>query len=141
MQELHRYYSIWEDTCMAWFYRKEVSKSKKAKWLFIVLTAVLFLPASYFIYMEGQGNFHPVTSGETYRSDQLDQDELRHYMRKYDIKSIINLRGKRTGRCWYREGINACKKFGCRHCDLSLPTDKGPSRQQTICPAEEGFRW
>ncbi len=72
MDALHRYYLIWEGICMAWFSRKEVSKSKKAKWLFIILTAVLFLPASYFIYMEEQGNFHPITPGEAYRSAQLE---------------------------------------------------------------------
>jgi protein tyrosine/serine phosphatase len=102
----------------------------KAKWLFIILTAVLFLPASYFIYMEEQGNFHAITPGEAYRSAQLDQDELRHYIRKYNIKSIINFRGKRTGRSWYREELNVCKEFDCRHYHLSLPTDKSPSRQQ-----------
>ena len=106
------------------------SKSKRAKWLFIILTAILFLPASYFIYMEEQGNFHPITPGEAYRSAQLDQDELQHYIRKYHIKSIINLRGKRPGENWYEEEINACRQFGSRHYDLSLPTDKSPSRDK-----------
>ena len=113
---------------MAWFNKREVLKLKKAKWLFIVLTAVLFLPASYFVYMEEQGNFHVITPGEAYRSAQLDQDELRHYTRKYNIKSIINLRGKRAGRSWYQEELSVGKEFGCRHYDLSLPTDKSPSR-------------
>ena len=72
MEGLHRYYLIWEDICMAWYNKREISKSKKAKWLFIILTAVLFIPASYFIYMEEQGNFHPVTPGEAYRSAQLE---------------------------------------------------------------------
>ena len=130
MDELHRYYLIWEDICMAWCNKREVPKSKKAKWLFIILTAFLFLPASYFIYMEEQGNFHPITPGEAYRSAQLDQDELRHYMRKHNIKSIINLRGERTTGSWYREELSVCKEFGCRHYDLSLPPDQRPSRQQ-----------
>jgi len=57
MEKLHRYYSIWEDICVALYNKREISKSKKLKWLFIVLTAVLFLPAGYFICMEDQGNF------------------------------------------------------------------------------------
>ena len=130
MEELQRYYLIWEDICMVLYNKSEISKSKKAKWLFIVLAAVLFLPASYFIYMEEQGNFHPITPDEAYRSAQLDQDELRPYMRRYNIKSIINLRGKRTAGSWYREELSVCKEFGCRHYDLSLPPDKRPSRQQ-----------
>ena len=99
-------------------------------WIFIFLTVVLFLPASYFIYMEEQGNFHPITPGEAYRSAQLDQDKLRHYIRKYHIKSNFNLRGKRTAGSWQREELSVGKECGCRHYDLSLPPDQSPSRQQ-----------
>ena len=115
---------------MGWFARREISKFKKARWIFIILTAILFLPASYFIYMEEQGNFHAITPGEAYRSAQLDRDELKHYTRKYDIKSIINLRGKRTGRSWYQEELEICNQCGVRHYDLSIPTDKSPSAEQ-----------
>jgi protein tyrosine/serine phosphatase len=60
----------------------------------------------------------------------LDSDELRHYFRKYNIKSIINLRGKRRGRHWYREELRISSQFNCRHFDLSIPADKSPSRKQ-----------
>jgi undecaprenyl-diphosphatase len=130
MEEWCGYYWIWEAICFAWFTKRELAKSKKAKWLFIILTSVLFLPASYFIYMEEQGNFHPITPGEAYRSAQLDRDELQHYIRKYSIRSIINFRGNRTGSNWYQEEIEVCKQFNCRHYDLSIPPDKSPSREQ-----------
>jgi undecaprenyl-diphosphatase len=126
----HRYYLIWKDICLGWFAEKEISKSKKAKWIFIFLTAVLFLPASYFIYMAEQGNFHAITTGEAYRSAQLDQDELQHYIRKYNIKSIINLRGKRAGHTWYQEELMVCRQINCRHYDLSIAPDKSPSWEQ-----------
>ena len=115
---------------MKWFVGRQISKFKKAKWLFLILTAVLFLPASYFIYMEEQGNFHAITPGEAYRSAQLDADELKHYIRKFNIKSIINLRGKRTGHSWYQEELDTCRQFGCRHYDLSIPADRSPSPRQ-----------
>lgn len=56
-------------------------------------------------YLEEQGNFHAITPGEAYRSAQLDRDELEHYVRQYKIRSIINLRGERTGKPWYKEEI------------------------------------
>ncbi len=115
---------------MEFFAKKEILKSKKSKWIFILLTAVLFLPASYFIYMAEQGNFHAITPGEAYRSAQLDGDELQHYIRKYNIKSIINLRGKRTRRSWYREELEISKQYAARHYDLSIPADKSPSAEQ-----------
>ena len=125
-----RYYLIWEDICMQWLVVREIAPNKKTKWIFIVLTAVLFLPASYFIYMEEQGNFHPITTGEAYRSAQLDRDELQYYICKFNIKSIINLRGKRIGHSWYREELRVSKQLNCRHYDLSIPPDKSPSPAQ-----------
>ena len=125
-----RYYSIWEDIGQRWLAARDISINKRTKWIFILLTAVLFLPASYFIYMEEQGNFHAITPGEAYRSAQLDGDELQHYICKYNIKSIINLRGQRTDRRWYQEELNTCNQYGCRHYDLSLPADQSPSREQ-----------
>ena len=130
LAEWHGYYLIWEDICTEFFAKKELLKSRKTKWIFILLTAVLFLPASYFIYMEEQGNFHPITQGEAYRSAQLDRDELVHYIRKHNIQSIINLRGKRTRHSWYREELKICKQYGCRHYDLSIPADRSPSKAQ-----------
>ncbi len=130
LKDWFRYYLIWKDICRGWFAAREISINKKTKWIFILLTAVLFLPASYFIYMEEQGNFHVITPGEAYRSAQLDRDELKHYIRKYNIKSIINLRGKRAGRSWYQEELLVSKQFNCRHYDLSLPADQSPSREQ-----------
>lgn len=115
---------------MQWLAVKGISLNKKTKWLFMILIAVLFLPASYFIYMEEQGNFHTITPSEAYRSAQLDSDELRHYIRKFNIKSIINLRGKRTGLRWYQEELRISSQFNCRHFDLSIPADKSPSRRQ-----------
>jgi undecaprenyl-diphosphatase len=125
-----RYYLIWGEICKGWLAVRQISLNKKTKWMFIFLTAVLFLPASYFIYMEEQGNFHAITPGEAYRSAQLDRDELQHYIRQFNIKSIINLRGKRTGHTWYREELDTCRQFGCRHYDLSIPADQSPSPGQ-----------
>ena len=81
----------------------------------------------YFWYMEEQGNFYPITPGEAYRSAQLDQDELGYYIRKFGIRSIINLRGRHDGECWYTKEIAICLKFGIKHYDLGLHSDKEPT--------------
>ena len=115
---------------MEFLAKKELLKSKKTKWIFILLTAVLFLPASYFIYIAEQGNFHEITPAEAYRSAQLDRDGLKHYIRQYHIKSIINLRGQRAGRGWYQDELGICEQYGVRHFDSSIPADRSPSREQ-----------
>ena len=78
-------------------------------------------------YLEEQGNFHPITPGEAYRSAQLDQDELEYYIHKFGIRSIINLRGKKNGRSWYVEEIETCQNLGVKHYDLKLSPKKAPS--------------
>jgi len=78
-------------------------------------------------YVAEQGNFHPITAGEAYRSAQLDQDELEYYIRKFGIRSIINVRGKKTGESWYMEEVKTCRNLGVRHYDLKLSPKKAPS--------------
>lgn len=68
-------------------------------------------------YLGEQGNFHAVTPAEAYRSAQLDRDELRHYARKYHIRSIINLRGRKPDKAWYREETATAAELGIRHFD------------------------
>lgn len=81
-------------------------------------------------YLEEQGNFHPVTPGEAYRSAQLDRDELEYYIRKFKIRSIINLRGEEAGEPWYEEETSVCRKIGVRHFDLGLSADHAPSSSE-----------
>ena len=80
--------------------------------------------------MEEQGNFHVVSPGEAYRSAQLDQDELQHYLAKFKIRSVINLRGVNRGEPWYEEEIQTCSKMGVKHFDLGLSATKAPRPDQ-----------
>jgi protein tyrosine/serine phosphatase len=83
-----------------------------------------------FWYLEEQGNFHPITPGEAYRSAQLDHDKLEYYIPKFKIRSIINLRGKKDGKPWYKEEITTCRKLGVMHYDIRLSSRKAPSSQK-----------
>jgi undecaprenyl-diphosphatase len=91
--------------------------------------AVLF--AARVWYLEEQGNFHAITVGEAYRSAQLDRDELAHYVRKYGIRSIINLRGRRPEKAWYREEIATARELGVQHFDFGgIGATRAPSPRQ-----------
>lgn len=78
-------------------------------------------------YLDEQGNFHPITPGEAYRSAQLDQDELVHYIQKYKIRSVINLRGRNDAERWYTVETATCRNLGVRHYDLGLTADAMPT--------------
>ena len=81
-------------------------------------------------YLAEQGNFHPITPGEAYRSAQLDKDELEYYIRKFGIRSVINLNGKDVGEPLYAEETATCRDMGVRHYDLGLSAGKKPSSHE-----------
>jgi protein tyrosine phosphatase (PTP) superfamily phosphohydrolase (DUF442 family) len=81
---------------------------------------VALLGLGFNLYVEEQGNFHVVSPGELYRSGQLDRDELNRYIRRYHIRTIINLRGRSPGAGWYRAEIELARKAGISHLDYNL---------------------
>ncbi|MFA4919274.1 MAG: dual specificity protein phosphatase family protein [Thermodesulfovibrionales bacterium] len=98
------------------------------KYRIAVLTFVFLLlsTASYFFYMEEQGDFHPITPGEAYRSAQLDRDELEYYINKYNIKSIINLRGEHPDELWYNEEKEVSSMHKIQHYSIPLSSSREP---------------
>lgn len=57
-------------------------------------------------------NFHSVESGVCYRSAQLSPKHLVKYIKKYGIKTVINLRGENRLCDWWNAEKNVSKKFG-----------------------------
>lgn len=102
---------------------------RKFKIPIMTLVSGILLCASYFFYMEEQGNFHTITQGKAYRSAQLDSDELEYYINKYNIKSIINLRGEHPDELWYGEEIKVCAEQNVKHYDIALSSSKEPSEE------------
>jgi undecaprenyl-diphosphatase len=80
--------------------------------------------------MEEQGNFHPITYGEAYRSAILDRDELEHYIQKFEIKSIVNLLGYHPNEPWYKEEIEVSVDHNVKHYDISLPATREPTDKE-----------
>lgn len=108
-----------------------MSRQRKmvGKILMAILLIALFLGMRLW-YLEEQGNFHPITPGEAYRSAQMDRDELEYYIRKYGIHSIINLRGGHRGEPWYEEEMSVSRELGVRHFDLKLRPAENPSSRR-----------
>ena len=94
------------------------------------MVVVVCVGSSYFIYMEEQGNFHPITESEAYRSAILDRDELENYVKEYNIKSIVNLLGEKAKETWYQEEIEVSAKYNVKHYDLSLPALREPNEEE-----------
>ncbi|MDA8214188.1 MAG: dual specificity protein phosphatase family protein [Nitrospiraceae bacterium] len=98
--------------------------SLRVKFIAAVLLSLLILTAGYYLYTEEQGNFHPITPGEAYRSAQLDRDELEYYIKKYNIRSILNLRGENPDKSWYKEEMEISKEQNVKHYDIALAASR-----------------
>jgi protein tyrosine/serine phosphatase len=108
----------------------KIAFSRKLKISITALAVVLLLPAGYFgVYMQVQGNFHPITAGEAYRSAKLDGDKLEYYVTKYDIKSIVNLTGEHPRKPWYREEIQVSAEHHVKHYDIRLWAHHEPTEE------------
>lgn len=64
-------------------------------------------------------NVYEVEKGALYRSQQLSEKELTHYIKKFDIKTLINLRGKDKRSLWVREK-NTADELGVLFFSLSM---------------------
>ncbi len=80
----------------------------------------------YIIYAKATGNFHAITPGQAYRSGQLNREMLKHYINKYKIKSLLNLRGKNSEAEWYRDEVEVCSAYSVKHCYLRLSSRREP---------------
>lgn len=80
----------------------------------------ILLCVSLYGYVEEWGNFHVVSEGQLYRSSQMDADELLYYIKRYRIKSILNLRGPNPAAPWYQEELAIANKTGAAHYDYPL---------------------
>jgi protein tyrosine/serine phosphatase len=106
----------------------KISFSPRLRIVIAALAVVLLLPAGYFgVYMQVQGNFHPITQGEAYRSAKLDKDELEHYIKKYNIKSIVNLLGEDPRKSWYQEELQVSAEHNIKHYNISLSATQEPT--------------
>lgn len=99
--------------------------------LFITsLILTLALAGGYICYVVNQGNFHVITDGEAYRSAQLDRDELEYYVRRYNIRSILNLRGQNSDSDWYREELTVSAANRIKHYDIALSSTREPTENE-----------
>ena len=83
--------------------------------IFLVIIAGI-----YYEYNFKTGNFHEITAGEAYRSAQLNPEQLKHYLMKYRIKSVLNLRGSEPHVQWYDDEIKVSAAYHVAHYDIAL---------------------
>ena len=75
---------------------------------------------AYIGYLQIYGNLHEVIAGQLYRSAQPSPSQIVDYADRYNIKSIINLRGDNEGKSWYDREIKTANALGIAHFDFKM---------------------
>jgi undecaprenyl-diphosphatase len=68
----------------------------------------------------GCTNFHEVTPDVLYRSKQLSGSQFDHFVKRYQIKTVINLRGAAPDSKWYQDEMNIMQTDSVAHLDIRL---------------------
>ena len=103
----------------------------------INLFAGLFLLAgclfgSYLGALHLSGNFHEVIRGQFYRSGQLSAELLGRYIDRYEIRTVINLRGSAQRRSWYEQEVATTRAHGAEHVDFRMSAGRKLSFQESL---------
>jgi protein tyrosine/serine phosphatase len=77
-------------------------------------------------------NFRAVVPGRVYRSGQLSPEGLEERLRRHEIQSIVNLRGEKEDREWYRRELEVARRRGVLVRSLDLIPERLPSRPDVI---------
>jgi hypothetical protein len=75
-------------------------------------------------------NFHTIQNGAAYRSKQPTADELSSYIDKYDIKTIINLRGKQPNAEWWQKQNAIAQQHNVKLIDIPIKGHKTVKPEQ-----------
>lgn len=77
-------------------------------------------------------NFHTVEPGVLYRSAQLSRTILEKCIKKYHLKTIINLRGRNEHKKWWQQEKMLAQKYGLSFFDLSMNARSLPQKENLI---------
>jgi protein tyrosine/serine phosphatase len=76
------------------------------------------------------GNFHEVIAGEVYRCGQPTAAGLAELIRRYGIRTVVNLRGDNPEAEWYWEEKRTAERLGASFVDVGLYGNIPPEAEQ-----------
>lgn len=74
-------------------------------------------------------NFHEIDSGKFYRSAQLSDDEFEETVKKYGIKTVINLRGSQPGEWWFDAEKRVLDRMSVRFENIGFSTEQVQTKE------------
>lgn len=109
-------------------------KLKRSLRRLAILFISLLVPVLGFTWYTGVlgDNFRVVEPGRFYRSGQMDPEDLSETLKRWGIKSVINLRGAHPDDEWYAREVEACRALGVEHVSLRFSAKKLPPPDEVL---------
>lgn len=106
------------------------NKLSFTKKVILAYLAIIALIAAGLIYLYFH-DFRVVIPNQVYRSNELSRAEFISVIRHYDIRSVVNLRGKQHAKSnWYRHEMQAMRITHVHHYDIPVKSESLPSVKQ-----------
>lgn len=77
-------------------------------------------------------NIHTVEDGKLYRSAQLEEKKLEKLVHEKGIKTIINLRGNKTGEKWYDDEVAVAARNNVILVDIGMSAKRLPHKKDLL---------
>lgn len=123
---------------------KPTSRPRKVlKRLALLVVVLLVAAVGYFVVRRyWMGNFHTVVEGQVYRSAQPSPRNLKDWVARYGLKTVINLRGE-NDKPFYETERKALDAVGVKMIDIRFSAGRlpsAPSVKQLIAALEQADR-
>lgn len=99
--------------------------------VFVVISSLL-VPLAYLGLLQASGNFHEVLPGQFYRAAQLSPQYLDAQIKRFGIKTVLNLRGRLDGEKWYRDELKVTEARSVRQIDFGMSPRQRLSRESAV---------
>lgn len=109
--------------------RRKTPLHRPWRTLALVLALALVAAIAWPVWLQLSGNFHEVVPGQLYRSAQPSAEALERAVQRDGIRSVLNLRGDRPERGWYREEVAAAQRLGLTHADFAMSATRVPDAE------------
>ncbi|MCK4517909.1 tyrosine-protein phosphatase, partial [Candidatus Babeliales bacterium] len=77
-------------------------------------------------------NFFEVQKNTFYRSKQLSPNKLLFYLKKFNIKTVINLRGENKNKKWWGQEAETIRKHGAKLHNIAMNANQFPKKQNLL---------
>ncbi|OIQ17819.1 MAG: hypothetical protein BM556_10345 [Bacteriovorax sp. MedPE-SWde] len=77
-------------------------------------------------------NKRTVQKNNLYRSAQLSAKQIKRAIKKWKIKTVINLRGESPNKDWWRKEVVAVRESGAKYHNIGMSAQRLPHRKDLI---------